>query len=167
LGTSLSRIWSSQCNPVEFGGSATKRPVTSDFYIVDKTTNQKRLKRCDEHYLKFVTELWYSLRYAIEADQVRGLPTDVMDELCMRNWEDVNGKKCLETKEDMKERTRKSPDLGDWAAICLEGARRRGFQIAKLINQEETDSKANQWLTDLAKKKFKWHQTKQLQTSTR
>ena len=36
----------------------------------------------------------------------------------------------------MKERTRKSPDLGDWAAIILEGARRRGFAISKLSNSE-------------------------------
>ena len=104
-----------------------------DMWIIDKTTEMRRLKRCDEHYSKFVTELWYSLRYAIEADQIRGLPEDVMNELCMRNWSRVaNDKIEAESKEDMKERTRKSPDLGDWAAIILEGARRLGFEISRL-----------------------------------
>ncbi len=135
LGTSLSRIWSSGCNPVEFGGSPSKRPVTMDTFVDDKATGERRLKRCDEHYSKFVTELWYSLRYAIEADQIRGLPEDVMNELCMRQWERVRDDKIeAESKIEMKERTRKSPDLGDWAAIILEGARRKGFQISKLGN---------------------------------
>jgi len=137
LGTSLSRIWSSRCNPVEFGGSPTKRPVTMDTFIDDKTTGEHRLKRCDEHYFNFVSELWYSLRYAIEADQIRGLPEEVINELSMRIWERVaNDKIKIESKLDMKERIRKSPDLGDWAAIILEGARRRGFQISKLSNSE-------------------------------
>jgi hypothetical protein len=137
LGTSLSRIWSSKCNPVEFGGAPTKRPVTMDTFTDDKTTGEHRLKRCDEHYFKFVSEMWFSLRYAIEADQIRGLPEDVMNELCSRIWERVaNDKIAVESKLEMKERTRKSPDLGDWAAIILEGARRRGFAISKLSNSE-------------------------------
>jgi hypothetical protein len=104
-----------------------------DTFTDDKVTGERRLKRCDEHYSKFVTELWYSLRYAIEADQVRGLPKDVIDELCTRNWERVaNDKIEVESKLELKKRIRKSCDLGDWAAIILEGARRRGFAIAKL-----------------------------------
>ena len=135
LGTSLSRIWSSNCNPIEFGGAPSKRPVTMDTFTDDKQTGERRLKRCDEHYSKFVTELWYSLRYAIEADQIRGLPEDVMDELCTREWDRVAGDKIeAESKTDLKLRIRKSCDLGDWAAIILEGARRRGFQISKLSN---------------------------------
>jgi hypothetical protein len=162
LGTSLSRKWSSACNPIEFGGAPTKRPVTMDTFIVDKKTNIKRLKRCDEHYVKFVTELWYSLRFAIEADQIRGLPEDVMNELCMRNWEEINGKKSVETKEDMKDRTRKSPDLGDWAAIILEGARRLGFQIAKLGNELQNDDEGVNWLDEWQKQHETALRSKQL-----
>lgn len=133
LGTSLARIWSSACTPVEFGGSPSKRPVTMDTYVNDKVTGERRLKRCDEHYSKFISELWYSLRYAIEADQIRGLPQEVVDELCTRNWERVaNDKIEVESKIELKRRIRKSCDLADWAAICLEGARRKGFQISKL-----------------------------------
>lgn len=135
LGTSLARVWSSQCNPVEFGGSPTERPVSLDIYVTDEKTNTRRLKTCKEHYSKFVTELWFSVAYAIQASQVRGLPEEIMDEGCMREWNNVAGnKKELESKAEMKERIRRSPDLFDWLAICVEGARRRGFQISKLSN---------------------------------
>lgn len=150
LGTSLSRLWSSACNPVEFGGNPTKRPVTMDTFTRDKETGMIRLKRCDEHYIKFVSELWYGLRLAIEADQIRGLPEDVMNELCMRQWDRFNGKIEVESKIEMKLRTRRSPDLGDWAAIILEGARRLGFQISKL-GGVSTVPKTNDWLDSRTK----------------
>jgi len=146
LGTSLARIWSPKCNPVEFGGKPSRRPVTMDTTTKDSQTGETRLKRCDEHYTKMVAELWYSLRYTIEADQIRGLPEDVMNELCMRNWDrGPNDKIDVETKLEMKERTRKSPDLGDWCCILLEGARRCGFLISKLGN-EIPRSTAPDWL---------------------
>jgi hypothetical protein len=149
LGTSLARIWSPLCNPVEFGGRPTNRPVTLDTFTMDKTTGERRLKTCDEHYSKFVTELWYSLRLAIESDQIRGLDEAVIEELCMRQWDRVaNDKIEAETKLEMKKRIRKSPDLADHAAIILEGARRLGFQIQRLGTQAATDS-APDWLDKL------------------
>jgi hypothetical protein len=111
LGTSLARIWSNQCNPVEFGGSPTNRPVSLDLWIWDEKERKRRLKRCDEHYSKFVTELWYTIRYAVEAGQVRGMPEEVLDELCQREWRKTKGDRIeVETKVEMKERTGRSPD---------------------------------------------------------
>lgn len=135
LGTSLARVWSNQANPVEFGGTPTDRPVSMDLFVTDAKTGQRRLALCSEYYVKFVTELWFSVRYLIEAGQLRGLQEDVMDEGCMREWDEFNGKKRLETKSEMKERTSRSPDLFDQLAILVEGARRRGLQIRKLSNQ--------------------------------
>lgn len=147
LGTSLARIWSAACHPVEFGGAPTKRPVTMDTFTKDAQTGARRLKRCDEHYSKFVSELWYSLRFAIEADQIRGLPEDVMNELCMRQWDRVAHDKIeVESKAEMKLRTRKSPDLGDWSVIILEGARRLGFQIKRLGNDLQDEDEGVNWL---------------------
>ncbi len=152
LGTALARLWSAQTNPVEFGGASTQRPVSLDLYILDPKTRVRRLKTCYEHYSKFVTELWFSVRYAIEAGQVRGLTEDVMEEGCMREWCEVTGnRKELETKADMKERVGRSPDLFDWLAIAVEGARRRGFQISRLANQDN-DATDRQWLDDLRQK---------------
>lgn len=153
LGTAIARIWSAQTNPVEFGGKPTDRPVSQDMYIFDPKTKQRRLKLCSEHYSKFVTELWFSVRYAVEAGQVRNLPEDVMEEFCMRQWENVkDDKKEVETKEKMKERVGRSPDLADWLAICVEMARRRGFQIAKLANSQSEEVNL-EWMEDLKRKK--------------
>ena len=144
LGTALARHWSAACNPVEFGGKPTTRPVSLDFFIYDEEDQQRRLKLSCEHYLNFVSELWYAVRYAIESGQIRSLPEDVMDEGCKRQWDWVarGGAKVIqiEPKEEMKLRTRQSPDQFDALAICVEGARRRGFQIAKLAKEtDETD----------------------------
>lgn len=161
LGTALAREWSAQTNPVEFGGAPTDRPVCLDLYITDSKTRTRRLKLCSEHYKKFVTELWFSVRYAIEAGQIRGLTEDVMDEGCMREWKDSNGKKELESKVEMKERVGRSPDLFDWLSIIVEGARRRGFQISKMANQA-TDHANWQWLHDLQQQQREMRERQQL-----
>ncbi len=126
LGTALSRVWSPHTNPIEFGGPATDRPVSLDIFTTDPFTRQKRPLLCSEHYDRFVTELWFSVAYAIEGGQMRGLPEDVMDELCMRMWKLKKGdKKSVEPKSGtaetpgMKERTGRSPDLADWCSIVL------------------------------------------------
>ena len=162
LGTALARLWSAQTNPIDFGGPPTNRPVCLDMFIRDQKTSQMRLMLCNEHYLNFVTELWYTLRYAIEAAQVRNLPDDVMEELCMRKWDKVNFKIQVEPKTGtpgrpgMKERTGRSPVLGDWLATAMEGARRRGFAVSRLAN-EEGEAKDRSWLHDLRQKHKQLH----------
>lgn len=151
LGTALARAWSAQCNPVEFGGEPTDRQVSLDMYVIDPNTGKRRLVLCSEYYSKFVTELWFSVRYAIEAEQVRGLTEEVMDEGCMREWGYWKGKKRLESKEEMKVRAARSPDLFDWLSIAVEGARRRGFQISKLASADE-EPKNRDWMEDLQRK---------------
>lgn len=147
LGTSLSRIWSPLCNPVEFGGTPTKRPVRYDLFVVDDETGERRLKLCSEHYSKWVTEAWFSVRYAIESGQMRNLPEEIMEEGCMREWRRIKGDKIeLETKEDMKVRVGRSPDLFDWLAIAVEGARRRGFQIKHLGDLDKKKDEEKEWL---------------------
>jgi hypothetical protein len=157
LGTSLSRIWSPMTNPVAFGGSPTERPVNLDMYILDPKTKLRRLKTCKEHYFNFVTELWFSVKYGIEAAQMRNLPLQCLEELCMRKWELHNGlyqvepKSGTPTKPGMKERTGRSPDYGDWIAIVIEGARRRGFEIKRLANPEY-QRMDREWVDDMARR---------------
>ena len=115
LGTALARVWSAECNPVEFGGKPSERPVSMDHYITDPKTRVRRLKLCQEHYVKFVTELWFSLRYGIEADQIRGLTEETMDEGCMREWYEKSdglgrARRGVETKLEMKSRLGRSPE---------------------------------------------------------
>lgn len=149
LGTAFARIWSNQVNPIEFGGPATERPVSDGWFLWDPKEKRRRLKRCNEQYANFVTELWYSVRYAIEGDQMANLPEDVMTEGCRREWGEVRGHLIqIELKEDMKERTGQSPDLFDWLATGVEGARRRGFGIAKMGTEEATEKDLS-WLDKL------------------
>jgi hypothetical protein len=142
LGSAFARIFGTTTPvPVEFGGRPSIRPVRHDLFIVD-SRGQKRLKRCDEHYSKFVSELWYSVRYVIESEQMRELPEDVAFEGYQREYKTVMGNKIeVETKDEMKERTGRSPDLFDWLATAIEGARQRGFKIQRLgIELEEVGS---------------------------
>jgi len=149
LGSAFARLWRHDCNPVEFGGNPTPRPVMADLFIYDEKLKKKRLKRCDEHYSKRVSELHYSVRYAIEARQLRGLTNEVRDELCAREWKRTRLDKIeVETKDETKERLGRSPDLADHCAILVEGARQLGFQIARLESPKARDED-NSWKQDL------------------
>lgn len=133
---------------VDSGAKPTRRPVRADLFV-EEEDGTRRLKRCDEHYSKFVSEMWFSWRYTIEADQLRGLLEDVMQEGCARIYEMVAGNKIEvepksdpKKKEDLKRRLGKSPDLADCCVIGIEGARQLGFVIDRLglgIMEEEDD----------------------------
>ncbi len=118
--------------PVDSGGQPTERPVREGLYV-EETDGKRRPKTCYEHYAKFVTEAWFSVRYAIEAEQLRGLETDCMLEGCARKYEMVAGNKIsAESKDEYKARAKHSPNKFDSLAVGVEGARQRGFSIAKL-----------------------------------
>lgn len=156
LGTAFARLWSPDVNPVEFGGTASNRPVSLDLHIRDGVTGLRRLKLCREHYSKFVTELWFSWRYCIESGQIRSLPSEVVDEGCMREWKMVRGDRIeIETKDETKERMGRSPDMADWLVTAIEGARRKGFVIVKLSTDAGDDEP--DWLSDLKQKARDWH----------
>lgn len=149
--------------PIEEGGNPTKRPVRQDLRIWDEVKRQLRLKRCDEHYSKKITELWFSMRYAIEAEQVRELSEMVVDEGCIREYKTVGGNKIeVEPKEDLKERLGRSPDAFDHATFILEGARQRGFVISNLGPEETEDTAQDNWLRDLVDKQMKLAQSKRV-----
>lgn len=150
LGTALARIWSSDTNPIDAGGRPTSRPVNADISILDEETGMMRLKRCDEHYDRLVSEFNFSVRYAVEAGQIRDMPEEVMQEFCARKWDIIRGdKRSVEVKDGtanrpgFKQRMGYSPDLSDWAAGIVEMARRKGFIIAKLGTQRKGDKSAD------------------------
>lgn len=162
LGTFLARVWSAMTNPIESGGKPTARPVSLDLYVLDRVTRERRLKRCDEHYVKIVSEFWFSVRYTVESGQLRGLTEETQDEFCSREWDRVKDDKIeVETKVKMKERVGRSPDLADWAAGIVEMARRKGFVISKLGTAESVN-KSNDWLNRLAAKQRAMLQAKEL-----
>lgn len=149
LAVELGRIWSPNVNAIDFGGTATKRPVSADEYAWDGDRQEKRLKLCSEHYSKFVTELWFSVRYAIMGQQVRQLPRDVAAEGAKRMWRFTKGNPPrieVETKAEMKERTKESPDLFDSVVTAMEGARRLGFIIENLKEPRAKEQGEEDWL---------------------
>lgn len=165
LALSLARVWSAEVEAVDFGGKASSRPVSSDSYVWDGDKQTRRLQRCDEAYKKFVTELWFAIYQIIISDQMRQLPKDVAREGWSREWRyTANNKIEVETKEEMKERTKESPDLFDWLVTAIEGARRRGFIIARLAN-EEVSWRDDDWKDKLRDRAQKVRKSYELETA--
>lgn len=157
LAISLARILSSSVNAVNAGGPATTRPVSDDLFVDDESRGlgAKRLKRCDEHYSKFITEMYFSVRLLVECKQARELPKSVVKEFSEREWVWARGTRYeLETKEDFKLRCHYSPNKADAAAIAVEGARRLGFQIGR-IPAGDQESQID-WLGKELEKERQW-----------
>lgn len=125
LVATCTRLWDHPGNPVDFDGRPTDRPVSRELHDI----------MCKDYYFNFVTEMWYSVRMVIDAGQFRGLTESVMLEGCKREFEKVAGNKIqVEPKKEMKLKTGESPDCFDSLVIGVEGARQKGFVIAKFEN---------------------------------
>ena len=142
--------------PIDAGGRPSERPVRFDLFIEDikNGVRSKRLKTCREHYQKHLSELWFAVREAVESKQVRNFSREVAEEGQLRLYEIVAGNKIeIESKEDLRMRVNKSPDLMDSAAMVVEMARRKGFRIERLGSDVEVDDSKNfDWFTRIADK---------------
>ena len=154
LVTAFSRIWSPRVNSIDCGGSASQRRVSHDIDVI-----------CKDYYSKFITELWWSVRLVIESGQFRGMTEDVMLEFCAREWGMSKSNKIeVETKDQMKLKTGRSPDLADTIAIGVEGARQMGFTIRRLANVEHVEQD-NRWKRDLINRTRELLRSKELQSA--
>lgn len=141
LVTAFSRVWSPKVNSIDFGGKPSERPVSREIPMT-----------CRDYYFNFVTELWYSVRLAIEARQIRGMGEELVQEGCSREWTNVAANKIqVETKSDMKLKCGKSPDLFDCFVCGLEGARQKGFVITRLGEHSE-EIRDRRWKRELIQK---------------
>lgn len=162
LGFAFARMMGANCPvPVDSGAKPTRRPVRFDLFVTEPD-GRKRHKRCDEHYSKWITEGWMSVRQTIESEQMRELPMETAREFWLRKYEIVLGnKEELEPKDELKKRTNRSPDLADSAVFCLEGARQRGFKIKRSGEGIETKKK-DDWLTKQVELQIEFNQSRQL-----
>jgi len=154
LAISLARLLSNEVNAVTAGGMATTRPVCDDLFVDDDTSGfgRKRLKRCDEHYSKFITETYFSVRLLVECKQAREFPKSAVKEFGEREWMYARGDRYeLETKEDFKKRCGYSPNKADAVAIGVEGARRLGFVIGRNREVKQGEEQEANWLEREAK----------------
>lgn len=105
--------WSKQVVRVNFGGAASKNRVSAH----DKTL------ACDK-YKNRVTEIWCSIREYMRGNQIRGICPDLGVELTARRMvkqkSGVILKSLVESKEIMRGRTGKSPDIADAALGLLD-----------------------------------------------
>jgi hypothetical protein len=144
LASAFARIWSPKVNAVDFDGKPSERKVSKQIDI-----------SCRDYYFNFVTEMWYSWRLVVDAGQFRGLSEVVMLEGCKREFEKVAGNKIqIEPKHEMKKKTGESPDMADSLVISIEGARRRGFTIARVENKERAASD-DKWKKELMEREQK------------
>lgn len=142
LAVEMARELSPQVNAINFGGTATQRPVSADMFLFDDKTKERRHKTWYEHVSKFVTELWFVVRLLAQCRQARKFPLQAAEEFGRREWRYVyNDRYELESKDDYKLRNSgESPNFADSLVIGVEGARRLGFEIKTLRhNEDESD----------------------------
>lgn len=133
----LYKEWSPEIHGVDYGGSATDRPVRSD---------EKEL--ASEIYEKFVTELWHRAKESI-ADGILGglskVDERVVDELSSRLYETKEVTRgtviVAETKTEMKKRLGRSPDFADAYVQFAELLIREGYGPGRLKAGQRTGSK--------------------------
>ena len=128
----ISREWSPNIIRVCFSTSPSDMPVSD--------TNKRK---SSDAYKNKVTELWMSVRRFVEADKIRGLDPQTIKEFCNRNVTDEERKQVVESKKDMKERMRFSPDSADAASLVIEVARLLGASNATLKSNEAWDKVAS------------------------
>lgn len=111
----LARDWGNSFLRVSFSQGASDIPVSA---------TDRRMGK--ERFFNLRSEMWYVGRDLLRSDQIRGIGADLALELCQAMYEfrPKSGIK-VESKEDMKERMGRSPDIADGAIIALFVARSR------------------------------------------
>lgn len=141
LCSAFSKVWGSIGMTVDFGGSPTDDPVSADIPTP-----------CRDYYSKRVSQIWFTVRHAVESGQVRGFTEDVIMEFSAREWMKVGANKIeVEPKEKVKEKCGRSPDLADAVAVGIFGAIQRGFQIMRL-KPDKPPNRGPDWRTSLREK---------------
>jgi hypothetical protein len=150
LAVEMAREMSPAVNAVNFGGTATERPVSTDMMIWDEKLHAKRPKTWYEHVSKFVTELHFVVRLLAQCRQARMFPREAAEEFGRREWRYVyNDRYELEPKDDYKLRNGgESPNHADSLVIGVEGARRLGFNIENLLDPNAAPKEDEKYLED-------------------
>ncbi len=140
-GSVLAAEWSSQVVCLTFGGNAPDTPSAQ---------NDGRPQK--EVYVNKVSGLWFSVREALEAGQIRGFTLTAMAQACTRLYEMKGKRYQIEPKSDMKARLRTgSPDEMDAIAGLVHVAMQNGFVIEGRIG-ERAAKEWNDSVNDISSK---------------
>jgi hypothetical protein len=106
----ISQRWQSGFVRVSFGGAATDAPIS-----VEDNRPAKQV------YANRVTQLWGQIKVIVMGGRLRGLDDQTARELCARIYTLKNERTLLESKKDLKKRTKgNSPDRADALALLAE-----------------------------------------------
>jgi len=106
----ISQRWQTGFMRVSFGGSATDTAIS-----VEDTRPAKQV------YANRVTQLWSQIKVVVMAGRLRGLDDQTARELCARIYSLKNEKTLLESKKELKKRTKgNSPDRADALSLLVE-----------------------------------------------
>ncbi len=144
----LARDWGNSFVRVNFSHEASDIPVSS----TDRRIGKQR-------FFNLRSEMWYVGRDLLRSDQIRGITPDLALELCQAMYEfrPKSGIK-VESKDDMKERMGRSPDIADAGLVALHVARKRlNLSSTERARVEAKQSAHDPWkgALDWGKKKRK------------
>jgi hypothetical protein len=106
----ISQRWKVGFHRVSFGGSATEDPISAEDNREGKSV-----------YANRVSQLWGQIKTLIMSESIRGLDDQTARELCGRIYSLKNEKTLLESKRDLKKRTKgNSPDRADALALLCQ-----------------------------------------------
>jgi hypothetical protein len=106
----ISQRWQGGFTRVSFGGSSTDTPIS-----VEDTRPAKQV------YANRVTQLWGQIKVVVMGGRLRGMDDQTARELCARIYSLKNEKILLESKKELKRRTKgNSPDRADALALLVE-----------------------------------------------
>ena len=106
----ISQRWQGGFTRVSFGGASTDAPVS-----VEDTRPAKQV------YANRVTQLWGQIKVVVMGGRLRGMDDQTARELCARIYSLKNEKILLESKKELKRRTKgNSPDRADALALLVE-----------------------------------------------
>lgn len=128
MGQTIMRLWgNSGIHLISSLGTPTERRVSDQDLAVAK-----------DRYDRQVTEYWFSVRAAVQLGRIKGfnMTSGYSKDLFDRKYSfKPGGKVSVETKGDMKERIKRSPDRGDCLSYLVEVARRQGLPMERIAAQ--------------------------------
>lgn len=127
---------------VSFNGKASDLPVSS----YDSTPSHQK-------YANRVTEIWFYGSELMRAGQLRGIPSELAQEMTTRTYDtrrDAGTRMFIEPKPLMKARLGYSPDLADSYFVMLQVARERlGFTSAEKVPASDRGGYTADWRSEM------------------
>lgn len=127
FGSLVRMVWGDGFLEIDFSQSASETPISA----TDPMPSNER-------YADKPSELWYSGKYLLWTEQLKGISPDLAQEMVSRSFTESGGKIKIEPKDKMKLRIGKSPDISDGAFCCLDVARQR---LNLVSNAQNTKTK--------------------------